>query len=169
MSPPVFLQPSAATVSGATAQPTVPALLQPSAMAESSAALHLTVTALVEALSAPSITRERLQSLRESVTRVQTTEPPAPEAVATLHTEAPELASFWDRLTQSPEAVAAWLKVLLVIITLLIQVFGQTHTVQQNTQIVIEQCLAPQAATPPPQGRLVDHPSAQPAPPSTLR
>jgi hypothetical protein len=110
------------------------------------------VAAVVKVLSAQ--TRERLESIRESI-KVQIEKPSSQEATATLRTEAPELAPFWDQLVHTPGSVPDWLVLLLMIISLLIQTFGKTHVVQQTTKIVKEQqieiVIAPQPRNPQPE------------------
>jgi hypothetical protein len=109
------------------------------------------VVTAVQVLTAQ--TPERLESLRQTLTGAQSAEPSRQDVVEALSNEVPELASFWARLIHSPEAVAAWLAVLIAIISILLLHFDQTATVQQTTTIVNEQriteiVIAPQASTP---------------------
>jgi hypothetical protein len=96
---------------------------------------------ILEMLSGPAITRERLESLRTILDSVQQGTTAPAEAVERLVEEAPELDPFLTRLRQDPAAVAAWLMLLLALISYLLGHQGDTINVQHVTETVIQQCM----------------------------
>jgi hypothetical protein len=103
----------------------------------------------LEVLCAPAITRERLERLRGILDSVrQGTTAPA-EAVELLVEEAPELQAFLTRLRRDPATVAAWLALLLALISFLLAHQCDTINVQHVTETVIQQCVQePRAGLP---------------------
>lgn len=98
----------------------------------------------IRVLSAPGYTRERLGRLADLIRQQQAAKADPAETVETLAREAPELAPFFDRLRRSPEAVAAWLAILLSVIQLLMSVSHSPATpedVQRITEQAIQQCV----------------------------
>jgi hypothetical protein len=96
---------------------------------------------VLEVLSAPALTRERLERLRGILLSVkQGTTAPA-EAVEQLEREAPELDAFLARLRRDPAAIAAFLMLLLQLIIYLLGHQGDTINVQHVTETIIQQCV----------------------------
>jgi hypothetical protein len=98
----------------------------------------------IHVLSAPDYTRERLSHLAEIIRNAQASATPPEQILDTLNRAAPELQPFLQRLVSSPEAVAAWLALLLMAIQLLMNLQAPPATpedVERITNQVIERCI----------------------------
>ena len=95
---------------------------------------------VLEVLSAPAITHDRLRRLQEILEALQQGSIAEPEAIEKLQAEAPELDAFLTRLRFDPAAIAAWLTLLLALISFLLGHEGTTN-VQKVTETVIQQCV----------------------------
>lgn len=94
---------------------------------------------VLEVLSAPTITHERLRRLQAILLSAKEGTATVDDAVDRLEREAPELAPFMGSLHREP---AAWLAILLTVITFLLgQSAGTTINVEHVTQTIIQECM----------------------------
>lgn len=106
---------------------------------------------VLEILSAPSITRERLERFQAILSSVRTGSTAPSDALDVLRQEAPELQSYWDRIKSDPAAMAGWIAVILMVIQLLLSGHDPSVVtdIHQTTNVIMQQCVQhPQSLLP---------------------
>lgn len=98
----------------------------------------------IRVLSAPDYTHEKLRRLADIIRGAQSAQASPEQIVETLEREAPELQPFLQRLVASPEAVAAWLALLLMVLQVLMSLQNPPATaddVEKITNRAVERCI----------------------------
>lgn len=98
----------------------------------------------IRVLSAPDYTHEKLRRLAEVIRSAESSGATREQVVAKLEREAPELQPFLQRLVTSPEAMGAWLALLLMALQMLMSLQKPPATaddVEKMTNSAIDRCI----------------------------